>query len=67
MMKSASHNVIRGPKGPLAKPQGLFADQEAIKIIMRGQGKDMFGGYKPAEPHQSFYQGTFKGLATPMS
>lgn len=27
----------------------------------------MFGGYKPVEPHKSFYQASFKGLKTPMT
>jgi hypothetical protein len=27
----------------------------------------MFGGFKPIEPHKTFYQATFRGLKTPVA
>jgi hypothetical protein len=49
MIKCASVNVLG------KRNNNITSEQEAIKIIMRGQGQNMFGGYKPVEPHKTFY------------
>lgn len=40
----------------------LFSSQSEQKLLMRGQGKHLFGSYHPPEPHQSAYQKSFRGL-----
>lgn len=60
MVRSSSQAVMK-------RSNNITSEQEAIKLVMKGQGKNMFGGYKPAGPHQSAYQGTFKGMQCPVT